>query len=66
MYEIVQVDDNQVDMFLYAFPPDIKPSTIAAIGFIQPLGAINPIAELQCRWACQVFKVCAIMQCTLM
>jgi dimethylaniline monooxygenase (N-oxide forming) len=30
--------------------------TLAVIGLIQPWGAINPIAELQARWAVRVFK----------
>lgn len=26
------------------------------MGLVQPLGAINPITELQARWAVQIFK----------
>ncbi len=54
----LEVKKNRVDLYKYMFPPSIKPSTLAVIGFIQPLGAIMPIAELQCRWATRVFKVC--------
>lgn len=34
----------------------MKHSTLAVIGLIQPWGAINPISELQARWAVRVFK----------
>ncbi len=54
----LEVKKNRVDLYKYMFPPSIKPSTLAVIGFIQPWGAIMPIAELQCRWAARVFKVC--------
>lgn len=30
--------------------------TLAVLGLIQPQGAINPITELQARWAVRVFK----------
>jgi dimethylaniline monooxygenase (N-oxide forming) len=30
--------------------------TLAVMGLIQPWGAINPITELQARWAIRVFK----------
>ena len=53
----IQVKDNAVNLYKYAFPPDLQQPTLAVIGCVQPWGAINPIAELQCRWACQVFKV---------
>jgi len=51
------VECNQVNLFKYVFPPDIHPATVAVIGCIQPLGAIFPISEQQCRWAIRVFKV---------
>ncbi len=53
----LEVKKNRVHLYKYMFPPSIKPSTLAVIGFIQPWGAIMPIAELQCRWAARVFKV---------
>ena len=30
--------------------------TLAVMGLVQPWGAINPITELQARWAVKVFK----------
>jgi len=56
-HEALKVVKNQVNLFKYVFPPAIQPSTIAVIGCFQPLGAIMPISELQCRWALRVFKV---------
>ena len=54
---IIDVKDNHVDLYTYMFPPEMEHPTLAAIGFIQQQGALNPIAELQCRWAARVFKV---------
>lgn len=34
----------------------MKHPTLAVMGLIQPWGAINPITELQARWAIRVFK----------
>lgn len=47
--------ENKVNLYKYVFPPFLKQQTLAVIGNIQPLGAINPISELQARWACGVF-----------
>ncbi|XP_038038882.2 flavin-containing monooxygenase 5-like [Anas platyrhynchos] len=54
--ECVKVVENQVSLYKYVFPVDLEKPTLAFIGFIQPLGAIMPISELQCRWATRVFK----------
>ena len=37
------------------FLPHLK-GTLAVLGCIQPLGAINPIAELRARWAMMILK----------
>lgn len=55
--EITEVKNNEVTLYKYMFPPDLEHPTLAVIGCIQPLGAIMPIAELQCRLAARVFKV---------
>ncbi|NXT22841.1 FMO5 monooxygenase, partial [Syrrhaptes paradoxus] len=52
----VKVVENQIPLYKFMFPPDLEKPTLAFIGFIQPLGAIFPIAELQCRWATRLFK----------
>ena len=54
---IIDVEKNRAELFKYVFPPHLEHSTLAAIGFIQPVGAVNPVSELQCRWATRVFKV---------
>ncbi|XP_039256346.2 flavin-containing monooxygenase 5-like [Styela clava] len=53
---ILQVEENRCDLFKYVWPPHLKKHTLAIIGAIQPLGAVNPISEIQCRWTTKVFK----------
>ncbi|NWI92028.1 FMO5 monooxygenase, partial [Pitta sordida] len=53
---LVKVVENQISLYKYMFPPDLEKPTLAFIGLVQPLGAIMPISELQCRWATRVFK----------
>ncbi|KFQ82813.1 Dimethylaniline monooxygenase [N-oxide-forming] 5, partial [Phoenicopterus ruber ruber] len=52
----VKVVENQIPLYKFMFPPDLEQPTLAFIGLIQPLGAIMPISELQCRWATRIFK----------
>ncbi|KAM7106886.1 flavin-containing monooxygenase 5-like isoform 2-T3 [Ciconia maguari] len=52
----VKVVENQIPLYKFMFPPELEKPTLAFIGLIQPLGAIMPISELQCRWATRVFK----------
>ncbi len=54
---VIDVQKNQVKLYKYMFPPDLPKQTIAVIGCFQPLGAIMPISEMQCRLATRVFKV---------
>ncbi|KFW64768.1 Dimethylaniline monooxygenase [N-oxide-forming] 5, partial [Pygoscelis adeliae] len=56
----VKVVENQISLYkfmgcMHAYMHIEKP-TLAFIGLIQPLGAIMPISELQCRWATRIFK----------
>ncbi|XP_031198207.1 dimethylaniline monooxygenase [N-oxide-forming] 5-like isoform X2 [Mastomys coucha] len=53
---LIDVTDNEVSLYKLMFPLDLEKPTLAVIGLIQPLGIILPIAELQSRWAVQVFK----------
>lgn len=53
---VLNVENNQVSLYKYVFPPNMQHPTLAVIGLVQPWGAINPIAELQCRWATRVFS----------
>ncbi|XP_030352281.1 dimethylaniline monooxygenase [N-oxide-forming] 5-like isoform X2 [Strigops habroptila] len=52
----VNVVENQIPLYKFMFPPDLEKPTLAFIGLIQPLGAIMPISELQCRWATRIFR----------
>ena len=53
---VVSVNKNNVLLYKYVFPPHLTKPTLAVLGCIQPLGAINPLAELQARWATRVFR----------
>lgn len=57
---VLKVIDNKVELYKYVFPPNLEKYTLGIIGCIQPLGAINPISELQSRLATRVFKVAII------
>jgi len=54
--QVIDVVDNRVHLYKNMFLPDLEKQTLAFIGFIQPLGAIMPISEMQCRVATRVFK----------
>jgi dimethylaniline monooxygenase (N-oxide forming) len=54
---VIEVKENHVDLCKYMFLPQLEKQTLCVVGFIQPLGAIMPIAELQCRLATRVFQV---------
>lgn len=43
-------------LYKHVFPPSLAQPTLAVVGFIHALGAINPLAEMQARWATRVFK----------
>ncbi|XP_065288865.1 flavin-containing monooxygenase 5-like [Dermacentor albipictus] len=48
--DAVPVVDNQVQLYKYVFPPQLKHPSLAIIGLVQPAGAMFPISELQSRW----------------
>ncbi|XP_062250708.1 flavin-containing monooxygenase 5-like [Platichthys flesus] len=43
-------------LYKHVFPPGITQPTLAVVGFIHALGAVNALAEMQARWATRVFK----------
>lgn len=53
---VIDVQENRIELFKYMFPPNLKKQTLCIIGCIQPIGALMPISELQCRLATRVFK----------
>lgn len=59
-HKSLTVVKNDVNLYKLVFPPDIRPSTLAVIGCVQPRGPTFPIAEMQCRWATRVFKVSSL------
>ncbi|XP_075793155.1 flavin-containing monooxygenase 5 isoform X3 [Pelodiscus sinensis] len=54
--DVLKINNNHAPLYKFVFPPHLEKPTLAVIGLLQPLGAIMPIAELQTRWATQVFK----------
>jgi dimethylaniline monooxygenase (N-oxide forming) len=54
---VIEVKANKVNLYKYMFPPDLQKHTMAIIGCLQPLAAIMPMCEMQCRLATRVFKV---------
>lgn len=57
---VVDVKDNKVKLYKYMFPLHRSKHTLAVIGCFQPLGAVMPISEQQCRLATRVFQVCLL------
>ncbi|RVE73984.1 hypothetical protein OJAV_G00036680 [Oryzias javanicus] len=43
-------------LYKHVFPPSLVQPTLAVVGFIHGFGAINPLAEMQARWATRVFR----------
>lgn len=50
--ENISVNDNKFDLYKYVVP--VNQEGIYTIGFVQPLGAIMPIAEMQSRWVSRI------------
>ncbi|XP_073448969.1 flavin-containing monooxygenase 5-like [Aquarana catesbeiana] len=55
-HSLLRVNNNKVYLYKYMFPYHLEMYTLAVVGLIQPIGAIMPISELQCRLATRVFK----------
>ncbi|XP_059922512.1 flavin-containing monooxygenase 5-like [Gadus macrocephalus] len=47
---------HRLRLYRHVFPPGMSRPTLAVVGFIHALGAINPLAEMQARWVTRVFK----------
>lgn len=58
--DLIEVKNNEVNLYLNMFPPDLDHPTLAVIGCFQPVGALMPISEMQCRLATRTFKVCNV------
>nr|XP_037271401.1 flavin-containing monooxygenase 5-like [Rhipicephalus microplus] len=59
--EVVSVEDNQVQLYKYVFPPHLKHPSLAIIGLVQPVGSLFPVAEMQSRWFAELlFNKCSL------
>lgn len=52
--EVIRIEQNQVGLYLYVFPPHLPHPTLAVIGLVQAIGAVMPISEIQSRWFVRV------------
>ncbi|KAJ7986574.1 hypothetical protein DPEC_G00341280 [Dallia pectoralis] len=43
-------------LYRHVFPLGLAQPSLAIVGFVCNLGAINPLAEMQARWATRIFK----------
>ncbi|XP_073449357.1 flavin-containing monooxygenase 5-like isoform X1 [Aquarana catesbeiana] len=53
---VIKVEHNKVSLYKMIFPAHLEKPTMAFIGYIQPIGAIMPVSEIQARWATRVFQ----------
>ncbi|KAL1427553.1 hypothetical protein MTO96_017255 [Rhipicephalus appendiculatus] len=49
--EVVSVEDNQVQLYKYVFPPQLKHPSLAIIGLVQPVGPI-----FSSRWMAELLS----------
>nr|DBA18131.1 TPA: hypothetical protein GDO54_016415 [Pyxicephalus adspersus] len=52
---VIKVEHNDVPLYKMVFPSNLEKPTMAFIGYIQPIGAIMPVSEMQARWATRVY-----------
>ncbi|XP_023219415.1 dimethylaniline monooxygenase [N-oxide-forming] 5-like [Centruroides sculpturatus] len=50
----IRTDNNEVELYKYIFPPDMKYPTLGIIGCINALGGFCPVGEMQCRYFIEV------------
>jgi len=48
---------QQFSLYKYMFAPDLQPQTLAIIGCVAPRGPVQPVLEMQGRFAARVLKV---------
>uniref|UniRef100_H2ZGS6 Flavin-containing monooxygenase n=1 Tax=Ciona savignyi TaxID=51511 RepID=H2ZGS6_CIOSA len=54
---IAQVNGTESQLYKYMWPVGMTKHTLAVIGHVQVLGAVNPVSEMQSRWATR-YGVC--------
>lgn len=47
-------ENNELQLHLQMYPPQLPHSTLAIVGMFQPWGAVMPIAEMQARFHCEM------------
>ncbi|GFT87471.1 dimethylaniline monooxygenase 5 [Nephila pilipes] len=52
--DVIRVENGRINLYKCVFPPHLKHSTLAIIGFLLPIGPGFPLGEMQCRLAAQV------------
>uniref|UniRef100_H2YD45 Flavin-containing monooxygenase n=1 Tax=Ciona savignyi TaxID=51511 RepID=H2YD45_CIOSA len=58
---IAKVRFANSQLYKYIWPVGMAKHTLAVIGHVHVLGAVNPVSEMQCRWATRVFKELATL-----
>ncbi|VDK47540.1 unnamed protein product [Anisakis simplex] len=55
--KLIEVVENEVSLYLHMYPTELaSKNTLAVIGFIEPVGALAPVSEMQCRVFCGVLS----------
>uniref|UniRef100_H2YD47 Flavin-containing monooxygenase n=1 Tax=Ciona savignyi TaxID=51511 RepID=H2YD47_CIOSA len=58
---IAKLNGTDSQLYKYIWPVGMAKHTLAVIGHVHVLGAVNPVSEMQCRWATRVFKELATL-----
>lgn len=53
---VVQEKDGMINLFKCIWPPHLKHTTFAVVGFVLPFGPGFPIGEIQCRYVANVLS----------
>ena len=53
---VLNLSDNDTDLYKYAFPLNLSHPTLAIVGHVQAIGSVIPIAEMQARWITRIFS----------
>ncbi len=52
--DFLQPDENRLPLYLHVAPPEAP--GVYFIGLLQPIGAVMPLAEAQCRWVADLLE----------
>ncbi|KAK3084537.1 hypothetical protein FSP39_014909 [Pinctada imbricata] len=53
---VLRIKENETSLYKYVFPPHHTHPTFGVVGLVQAIGAVMPIAEMQCRWFTRLQK----------